>query len=223
MFANSYREIKNEKEFSLFPKIKHFSILPSPALNTSKLLITMKKGVYAHRIAKNFKNELKQYRYQKMGMKEIHTEIEILASPESVWAVLTDFASFQYWNPFIRQISGNAQVGAKIEVHLQTSRGKSRVYRPIITRVEPNHELRWLGKSFIPGILSGERIFTIEKNTTNNSVRFLHSEIFKGIGVSIAGDRLERDIRQGFDEMNSALKKRIEQGGTNNNQTSTTV
>ena len=156
-----------------------------------------------------------------MGLKEIHTEIEIIASPESVWTVLTDFASFRYWNPFIRQISGNPQLGAKIEVHLQTSRGKTRVYRPIITRIEPNYELRWLGKSFIPGILSGERIFTIEKNT-NNSVRFLHSEIFKGIGVSIAGSRLERDIRQGFDEMNSALKKRIEQAATNNSNNSNT-
>jgi uncharacterized protein YndB with AHSA1/START domain len=32
-------------------------------------------------------------------MKEIHTEIEINASAEKVWRVLTDFAAYSEWNP----------------------------------------------------------------------------------------------------------------------------
>jgi uncharacterized protein YndB with AHSA1/START domain len=35
-------------------------------------------------------------------MKELHTEIEIDASAERVWDILTDFASYPQWNPFIR-------------------------------------------------------------------------------------------------------------------------
>ena len=41
-------------------------------------------------------------------MKEVHSEVEIEASGERVWQILTDFASFPLWNPFIRRISGEA-------------------------------------------------------------------------------------------------------------------
>ncbi len=39
-------------------------------------------------------------------LKELHTEIEIQTTAERVWRVLTDFASFPQWNPFIRQAKG---------------------------------------------------------------------------------------------------------------------
>ena len=100
-------------------------------------------------------------------MKEIRTEIDIKASPEKAWDVLTDFNTFPQWNPFIRQINGDPKVGTKLKIHLQTSGGKSRTYQPTVTKVEPHHELRWFGKSVIPGIFNGERIFTIEPLKTN--------------------------------------------------------
>lgn len=143
-------------------------------------------------------------------MKEIRTEIEIKASPQRAWQVLTDFDNFPQWNPFIRQIKGEAKVGIKLQIHLQTSRGKSRIYRPTVTKVEPNHELRWLGKSFIPGMFNGERIFTIQPLEVNY-IRFVHREIFTGLGASLAGNRLDEDLYQSFDKMNNAFKKKVEQ------------
>ncbi len=47
-----------------------------------------------------------------MFAKEIHAELDIEASPERVWEVLTDFASFPEWNPFIRDASGGLKSGA---------------------------------------------------------------------------------------------------------------
>ena len=143
-------------------------------------------------------------------MKEIRTEIEIKASPQRAWQVLTDFDNFPQWNPFIRQINGEAKVGIKLQIHLQTSRGKSRIYRPTVTKVEPNHELRWLGKSFIPGMFNGGRIFTIQPLEVNY-IRFVHKEIFTGLGASLAGNRLDEDLYQSFDKMNNAFKKKVEQ------------
>ncbi|MGZ4891826.1 MAG: SRPBCC family protein, partial [Halobacteriota archaeon] len=52
-------------------------------------------------------------------MKRIRAEIEINASAERVWHILTDFAAFPQWNPFIRQISGELTVGGKLDVFLQ--------------------------------------------------------------------------------------------------------
>ena len=43
-------------------------------------------------------------------MKELRSEIEIEAPTERVWGVLTDFAAYPEWNPFIRRVSGRAEL-----------------------------------------------------------------------------------------------------------------
>ena len=52
-------------------------------------------------------------------MKELHSEIEIDASAELIWSILTDFASYSEWNPFVREISGEPKVGERLEVRLE--------------------------------------------------------------------------------------------------------
>jgi hypothetical protein len=143
-------------------------------------------------------------------LKEIHTQIDVKATAERAWHLLLDFNSYSQWNPFIRQINGAPNVGTKLEIHLQTAGGKKRIYRPTITKIEPYHELRWYGKSFIPGIFNGERIFTIETRETNH-ILFLHREIFTGLGVTLAGDRLDKDMNQSFEKMNRAFKTKLEE------------
>jgi hypothetical protein len=69
---------------------------------------------------------------------------------------------FPDWNPFIREIIGSVVEGSRLEIHISTSSGKNRTYKPTLTKIEPNHELRWYGKGLLPGLLNGERIFTIE-------------------------------------------------------------
>jgi uncharacterized protein YndB with AHSA1/START domain len=56
-------------------------------------------------------------------MKELHTEIEIDAPAERVWRLLTDFASYPRWNPFIRTISGRPIPGERLEVRLEPPGG----------------------------------------------------------------------------------------------------
>ena len=101
----------------------------------------------------------------------------------------------------------------RLKIHLHTLTGKNRTYRPTVTKVEPNRELRWYGKSFIPGIFNGERIFILEPLKTNH-VRFVHREIFTGLGAALAGDRLDKDMYQSFVEMNNAFKEKVEQASS---------
>ena len=42
-------------------------------------------------------------------MKELYSEIEIEATDEQVWQILTNFADFPQWNPFLRQASGEIE------------------------------------------------------------------------------------------------------------------
>ena len=112
-------------------------------------------------------------------MKELRTEIEIQASAERVWQLLTDFPSFPQWNPFIRKASGNIRVGERLEVRLQPSGASAMTFRPTVLKVEPNREFRWLGHLLIPGLFDGEHIFTIEP-LGEGRVRFTQREVFTG-------------------------------------------
>ena len=143
-------------------------------------------------------------------MKELRTEIEIQASDKRVWQLLTDFASFPQWNPFMRQAVGEPKTGARLEVHIQPSGASSMTFRPTVLRAEPNRELRWLGHLLMPGLFDGEHILTIE-SLAENRVRFVQREIFTGILVPLFAHGLDTDTRRGFEEMNRALKARAEQ------------
>ena len=142
-------------------------------------------------------------------MKELRTEIEIGASAERVWQILTDFASYPEWNPFVRRISGEAQEGTQLEVYLQPSGARGMTFRPTILKAEPSRELRWRGKLFIQGLFDGEHVFEIEQ-LAENRVRFVQRESFRGLLTSLLLRMLKNDTRRGFEEMNAALKARAE-------------
>ena len=142
-------------------------------------------------------------------MKEVRSEIEINSYPESVWKILTDFATYDQWNPFINQIIGLPTEGSKIDIYIETPSGKKRKYSPRITKVEEGRELRWFGKSSLPGFLNAEHIFTIEE-LQPESVRFIQREVFDGLLTRLFGKGLDKDVMQGFQDMNEALKKRAE-------------
>jgi hypothetical protein len=142
-------------------------------------------------------------------VKEVRSEIEINSYPESVWRILTDFATYDHWNPFINKIIGLPTEGSKVEIYIETPSGKNRKYSPRITKVEEGRELRWVGKSFLPGFLNAEHIFMIEVLQPER-VRFIQREVFDGLLTSLFGKGLDTDVRQGFQEMNGALKKRAE-------------
>jgi hypothetical protein len=142
-------------------------------------------------------------------LKELRSEIEVNASPERVWRILTDFASFPQWNPFMRRASGEVMKGAKLEVNMQPTGARSMTFRPTVLNVESNHELRWLGRLWIPGLFDGEHILTIEQ-LGENHVRFVQREIFRGLLVPFLSRSLDKDTKRGFDEMNKALKVRAE-------------
>ncbi|MDS0295869.1 SRPBCC domain-containing protein [Halogeometricum luteum] len=142
-------------------------------------------------------------------MKEILTSIEIAAAPERVWDVLTDFEAYDEWNPFLRVV-GRPNVGSRPRVRLTPPNGRSMAFRPEVTVVEPNRELRWLGHLYVSGLFDGEHRFVLEPLDGGARTRFVHAETFGG---ALAGPLLwmaRDDTRAGFEAMNDALKRRAE-------------
>jgi hypothetical protein len=98
-------------------------------------------------------------------MKQLDNELEINASAERVWQLLTDFASFPQWNPFIQHVSGELKRGAQLEVTLRPSGTHATTIRPTVLKAEPNSELRWIGRWLLPGLLDDEHILPSSRST----------------------------------------------------------
>src|ERR671916_3252749 len=142
-------------------------------------------------------------------MRELHSEIEITASVGRTWLILTDFASYPRWNPFIRRISGEPTTGEHLDVRLEPPNSRGMTFKPKVLNAEPNRELRWLGHLLVPGLFDGEHVFTIQP-LEENRVRFIQREAFKGLLVPLFARSLETNTQRGFEEMNRALKERAE-------------
>jgi hypothetical protein len=142
-------------------------------------------------------------------MKELHSQIEIEAPAERVWQVLTDFAAYPEWNPFIRRVNGRPEVNEQLVVRMRPSGTKGMTFRPTVMKAEPNRQLRWLGRLLVPGLFDGEHIFEIEE-LDRDRVLFIQREVFKGLLVPLLARSLDRDTQRGFEEMNRALREKAE-------------
>lgn len=137
--------------------------------------------------------------------REIKTTIEIHASAERVWRILTDFTKYSDWNPFIKKAHGQPIEGKRITVSPQPPGRRMWTFKPRLTKVVPNRELIWLGHFALPGLADGEHTFIIEV-LADNRVRLVHGEVFRGLLVPLIWSWLRKTTRDGFEAMNVALK-----------------
>jgi hypothetical protein len=141
--------------------------------------------------------------------KEIKTEIQINATPERVWAILTDFDAYPTWNPFIKSLTGEVKVGNTITARIEPPKAKGMTFKPKVLTFEANQEFRWLGHLLIPGLFDGEHRFQLIDNG-NGTTTFIQSEKFKGILVPLFKKMLDINTVNGFNEMNQKLKEIVE-------------
>ena len=138
----------------------------------------------------------------------IRRTIEIDCSPEHVWAVLTDFPAHPEWNPFIRHISGDVEVGARLRVHISPKGRRGMKFKPVVTTARAPEEFAWLGTVGVRGIFDGAHSFEVQ-DLGEGRTSVTQSETFRGLLVPFLSRALE-GTAAGFDEMNRALKQRCE-------------
>jgi hypothetical protein len=143
-----------------------------------------------------------------MAKRRIETSIEIDASPEKVWSILTDFVGMASWNPFIKSISGALAPGSTLAVHIAPPGKSGMQFKPTVLAANRERELRWLGRVLLPGIFDGEHYFLLEPIGSDRT-RLTHGEKFSGILVGLFGGTLSA-TENGFQAMNVALKQRAE-------------
>lgn len=142
--------------------------------------------------------------------REISLTIDVLAAPQAVWAVITEFPRYAEWNPFIKEIRGQPERGACLQATVQAPGGRIMRFRAKVTEVEPEKRLRWLGRcSVLPGLLSGDHVFVLE-DLGEGQTRLTQCKTFRGLLLPLLWRSVKRDTRRGLMLMNAVLKRRLE-------------
>ena len=142
-------------------------------------------------------------------MHKICTDIVIETPINEVWDFLTDFDNFGSWNPFITKIEGKLEIGSKLEIHMKAPGTKGVDIYPVITKVEPVNEFRWIGNLWVKGIFDGEHAFRLEE-LENDRTRMIQCEKFKGLLAPLILYLIGEKTREGFEQMNNSLKLECE-------------
>jgi hypothetical protein len=142
-------------------------------------------------------------------MKEIRSTADIHSTPERVWQVLTDFAAYRHWNPFITSASGKAVTGERLELRMEPPGAMSRTVRPTVLEADGPRELRWHSEGLVSGLLDEHHCITIV-NKGPNRTHVIQRSTFTGLLLPFNTARIETNLREGYETMNRALKQRVQ-------------
>lgn len=142
-------------------------------------------------------------------MQKLDTRIDIAATPEQVWAVLTDFDAYGAWNPFIPRIDGELVVGGRLDLDLQPPDRRPTRFRPVVTEVERAQRFAWTGTLGIRGVFDGHHRFELFP-TSDGGTHLVHAESFGGLLARPILRLIGRQTEAGFQSMNRALRDRVE-------------
>lgn len=142
-------------------------------------------------------------------MPTIKTAIDIAASPEMVWRVLTYFPDYPKWNPFVVSIHGSLAPGQRLKIRARRPQGREYDFSPLIVKVIPASELRWRNRRFVDGVFDRELAFLIVPNGIKG-VRFIQREHFSGFLAPLIMRFISEKTLKTFNMMNLALKRAAE-------------
>jgi hypothetical protein len=136
----------------------------------------------------------------------ISATIEIAATPERVWAVLADLASYPQWNPVFREASGQLTAGNQITfTSTQPVTGHTMTVKVKVLTAEPATELRWV--SSVLGLMTSNRSFTL--SPASGGTLLMQTGSYQGLFSRFAHKTVSR-IQVSFETINQAIKQRAE-------------
>lgn len=138
--------------------------------------------------------------------REAQAQVEIRAPAALIWTVLTEFRSYDIWNPYIYPVTGQLHPGQVLEVTLHPG-GDVLKYTPAVLSLQPGREFSWGGRA-PAAIIERVHTFTLQE-LQPNLVRVSAKERFQGFVLPFYGN-LPDEARRGLEAMTRALRDRAE-------------
>jgi hypothetical protein len=142
-------------------------------------------------------------------MAPLTATLQLDASADWLWALVTNFAGYAEWNPLVPASAGQPRLNAKLQVRLAPDGRRPLTLRARVLVAARNRELRWHGRTRLPGLLRVEHGCRIEQRA--GMCRLHHSLTCEGW---LAGERLGAMLGHAFEAMNVALQARAAAAAT---------
>lgn len=128
---------------------------------------------------------------------------DIKASPETIWALMTNASQIPRWNSTVISLSGEIVLGNTIE--LVSTLDPNRTFKLKVTTLDKPHLMIW-EDGFAP-MFKGVRTYQlIPKGTVT---QFTMTEVFSGLMLPMIGGSLP-DFRANFEQFVKDLKQEAE-------------
>ena len=140
-------------------------------------------------------------------MRHFEASTIIEASPDRVWAVLADTASWPEWDSGVVRVEGRVEQGERIKVISELN--PKRAYPVKVAELEPGRGMTWTGGMPL-GLFRGERRYTLTPEGEGRT-RFSMREEFSGPLLPVIW-RSMPDMNDSFRQFAAGLKQRAEGG-----------
>ena len=132
-------------------------------------------------------------------------EINIRASTETIWRLLTDAPGYPRWNSTVSRIEGRIREGERLRLHVP---GTDRTFTPRVSGLVARESMTWTGG--IAPIFKGVRTFALTPRS-DGSTDFAMQERFSGFVFALVKGMLP-DFRPIFEAYANDLKREAERG-----------
>jgi hypothetical protein len=132
----------------------------------------------------------------------------IEASPDSIWAILTDAPSYTAWDSGVERVEGRIAPGETIKVFSKVNPG--RAFPVKVTEFTLGEQMTWTGGMPL-GLFKGVRTFTLAPQG-NGTTKFTMREEYGGPLLPLIGRSIP-DLGPSFEQFATGLKRRAESAG----------
>jgi hypothetical protein len=141
-------------------------------------------------------------------MRAFEASSTIEASPDAIWAVLTDAPGYSAWDSGVERVEGRIAPGETITVYSKVN--PERAFPVKVAEFSPGRKMVWAGGMPL-GLFKGVRTFTLSPEGTG-AVRFTMREEYTGALASLI-TRSIPDLGPSFEQFATGLKRRAEDQG----------
>ena len=139
-------------------------------------------------------------------MKAFAVKTTIRATPERIWALLTDAPGYVRWNNTVEKVVGRIAQGQRVTVHPKVNPG--RAFPVTVVEFEPSRRMVWSGGMPL-GLFNGRRTFELTGGG-NGELEFSMREEYSGLLLPLIGRSIP-DLQPAFNEFASDLKRAAEE------------